>query len=165
MFSRVGWPAAVDLPPASLTLARVIDGPDPFQLQRFVEAQEGVFDTALSEIRAGRKESHWMWFVFPQFAGLGRSPTAQYYAIRSMHEARAYLAHALLGDRLRTAVDALTTAASARSPSEILGHVDAMKLRSSLTLFDAASGDPVFANAIETLFGSPDEATLALLGR
>jgi uncharacterized protein (DUF1810 family) len=143
----------------------VIDGPDPFQLQRFVEAQAGVFDTALAELRAGRKESHWMWFVFPQFAGLGRSPTAQYYAIRSMHEARAYLAHAALGERLRTAVDALTTAALTRSPSEILGDVDAMKLRSSLTLFDAASGDPIFANAIATLFGSPDEATLALLGR
>ena len=143
----------------------MIDGPDSFQLQRFVEAQEGVFDIALAEIRAGRKRSHWIWFIFPQIAGLGRSPTAQFYAIRSMHEARAFLAHPLLGDRLRTAVEAIATAASSSSPSEILGDVDAMKLRSSLTLFDAASGDPVFADALDALFGSPDEATLALLGR
>ena len=106
-----------------------------------------------------------MWFVFPQFAGLGRSPTAQFYAIRSMHEARAYLAHPVLGHRLRTAVEAVASAASARSPGEILGDVDAMKLRSSLTLFEAASGDPVFADALEALFGSADQATMALLGR
>ena len=143
----------------------MIDGPDPFQLQRFVEAQESVFETALAEIREGRKQSHWMWFVFPQIAGLGRSPTAQYYAIRSMHEARAYLAHPLLGDRLRTAVDAIATAASSHTPTQILGDIDATKLRSSLTLFEAASGDPVFADALEKLFGSPDEATFALLGR
>lgn len=143
----------------------MIEGPDPFQLQRFVEAQEGVFETALAEIRVGRKQSHWMWFVFPQIAGLGRSPTAQYYAIRSMHEARALLAHTLLGDRLRTAVEAIVAAASDRTPSEILGDVDAMKLRSSLTLFEAASGDPVFADALDKLFGAPDEATLALLVR
>jgi uncharacterized protein (DUF1810 family) len=143
----------------------VIDGPDSFQLQRFVEAQEGVFDIALAEIRAGRKRSHWIWFIFPQIAGLGRSPTAQFYAIRSMHEARAFLAHPLLGDRLRTAVEAIATAASNSSPTEILGEVDAMKLRSSLTLFEAASGDPIFADALDALFGTPDEATLALLGR
>ena len=143
----------------------MIDGPDPFQLRRFIEAHEGMFETALAEIRAGRKESHWIWFIFPQIAGLGRSPTAQFYAIRSIHEARAFLAHPLLGDRLRTAVEAIATAASNSSPSEILGDVDAMKLRSSLTLFDAASGDPVFADALDALFGSPDETTLAVLGR
>jgi len=165
MFSRVGWLAAVDLPPAFPHLARVIDGADPFQLQRFVEAQESVFDTALAEIRAGRKHSHWMWFIFPQIRGLGRSPTAQYYAIRSMHEARAYLAHPLLGDRLRTAVEAIVAAASPQTPTQILGDIDAIKLRSSLTLFEAASGDPLFADALDKLFGSPDEATLALLGR
>ncbi len=143
----------------------MIDGPDPFQLQRFVEAQESAFDTALEEIRAGRKQSHWMWFLFPQIAGLGRSPTAQYYAIRSMHEARAYLAHPLLGQRLRTAVEATVAAASSRTPTEVLGEIDAIKLRSSLTLFEAASGDPIFADALNGLFGSPDEATLALLGR
>ena len=143
----------------------MIDGPDPFQLQRFVEAQEGVFETALAEIRAGQKQSHWMWFVFPQIAGLGRSPTAQYYAIRSIHEARAYLAHPSLGDRLRAAVQAIAAAASSRTPTQILGDIDATKLRSSLTLFEAASGDPIFADALEALFGSPDEATLALLGR
>jgi uncharacterized protein (DUF1810 family) len=143
----------------------VIEGPDPFQLQRFVEAQEGVFETALAEIRAGQKQSHWMWFVFPQIAGLGRSPTAQYYAIRSMHEARAYLAHPLLGERLRAAVEAIVAAASSRTPTQTLGDIDAIKLRSSLTLFEAASGDPIFADALESLFGSADEATLALLGR
>ena len=143
----------------------MIDGPDPFQLQRFVEAQDGVFETALDELRAGHKQSHWMWFIFPQFAGLGRSPTAQYYAIRSMHEARAYLAHPLLGDRLRLAVEAIAASASSRTPNEILGDIDAIKLRSSLTLFEAASGDPIFAEALDRLFGSPDEATLALLGR
>ena len=143
----------------------MIDGPDPFQLQRFVEAQESAFDMAIAEIEAGRKQSHWMWFIFPQIAGLGRSPTAQYYAIRSMHEARAYLAHPLLGDRLRKAVDAIATAASSQTPTQILGDIDAIKLRSSLTLFEAASGDPVFADALDKLFGSPDEATLALLGR
>ena len=143
----------------------MIDGPDPFQLQRFVEAQENAFDTALAEIRAGNKQGHWMWFVFPQIAGLGRSPTAQFYAIRSMHEARAYLAHRVLGDRLRTATDAIVAAASNTSAEEILGEVDAMKLRSSLTLFEAASGDPIFAGALQNLFGSPDQATLALLGR
>ena len=143
----------------------MIEGPDPFQLQRFVEAQDSVFDTALEELRAGHKQSHWMWFIFPQIAGLGRSPTAQYYAIRSMHEARAYLAHPLLGDRLRSAVDTVVSAAERQTPVQILGDVDAMKLRSSLTLFEAASGDPVFADALDRLFGSPDEATLALLGR
>ena len=143
----------------------MIEGPDPFQLQRFVEAQDSVFDTALEELRAGHKQSHWMWFIFPQIAGLGRSPTAQYYAIRSMHEARAYLAHPLLGDRLRSAVETVVSAAERRTPVQILGDVDAIKLRSSLTLFEAASGDPVFADALDRLFGSPDEATLALLGR
>ena len=78
-----------------------MNGADPFQLERFVEAQEGMFETALAELRGGRKQSHWMWFVFPQIAGLGKSPTAQFYAIRSLREARAFIAHPLLGKRYR----------------------------------------------------------------
>jgi uncharacterized protein (DUF1810 family) len=143
----------------------VTNGPDTFQLQRFVDAQKDVIDIAVAELRAGKKESHWMWFVFPQLAGLGNSPTAQFYAIRSIHEARAYLAHPILGERLRVAVDAILAWASTRTAAEILGEVDAMKLRSSLTLFEAASGDPLFALALDAFFDSPDEATLRLIGQ
>ena len=141
------------------------DGPDPFQLQRFVDAQSGTFETALSELRAGKKQSHWMWFIFPQLAALGKSPTAQFYGIRSILEARAYLAHPLLGERLRSAAEAMLDGVRGRAPAEILGDVDAMKLKSSLTLFEAASGDPLLAEALETLFDAPDEATLRLLGQ
>jgi uncharacterized protein (DUF1810 family) len=143
----------------------VQDGPDPFQLQRFVDAQSGTFETALAELRAGKKQSHWMWFIFPQLAALGKSPTAQFYGIRSILEARAYLAHPLLGERLRSAAEAMRDGARGRDPAEILGDVDAMKLKSSLTLFEAASGDPLLAEALDTLFDAPDEATLRLLGQ
>ena len=141
------------------------DGPDRFQLQRFVDAQSGTFETALAELRAGKKQSHWMWFIFPQLAALGKSPTAQFYGIRSILEARAYLAHPLLGERLRSAAEAMLDGARGRDPAEILGDVDAMKLKSSLTLFEAASGDPLLAEALDTLFDAPDEATLRLLGQ
>lgn len=141
------------------------DGPDPFQLQRFVEAQEGTYDRALAELRAGEKQSHWMWFIFPQLAELGRSPTAQFYGIRSIHEARAFLAHTILGERLRVAVDGTTAWASSRTAIEIFGEIDAMKLRSSLTLFEATSGDPLFALALDAFFEAPDEETLRLLGQ
>ena len=136
---------------------------DSFQLQRFVDAQEGVFETALAELRAGRKQSHWMWFVFPQLAGLGRSPTAQYYAIRSASEARAFLADPLLGRRYREAVEAIRQWAGRRDAVAILGEIDAIKLRSSLTLFEAVSGDPLFASAITDFFGDPDPETLRML--
>ena len=138
---------------------------DPFQLARFVEAQESQFDIALSELKSGKKQSHWIWFVFPQLAGLGRSPTAHFYGIRSLLEARAFLAHCILGARYREAVEATLDWAGRKDAVEILGEVDAMKLRSSLTLFEAASGDPLFANAIDTFFGSADDATIGLLGR
>lgn len=141
------------------------DAPDPFQLQRFVDAQEGTFERALAELRAGKKQSHWMWFIFPQLAELGRSPTALFYGIRSIHEARAYLAHPLLGERLRVAVDAISAWASTRSAVHILGDVDAMKLRSSLTLFEAASGDRLFALALHAFYDAPDDETLRLLGQ
>lgn len=138
---------------------------DPFQLQRFVDAQKGTFDVALMELQAGRKQSHWIWFIFPQLAGLGRSPPAQFYGIRSIHEARGYLAHPMLGDRYRQAVEAILAWAGEKSAAEVLGDVDAMKLRSSLTLFENASGDPLFVLALEQFCDGPDEATLRLLDR
>ncbi|HJR82974.1 MAG TPA: DUF1810 domain-containing protein [Sphingomicrobium sp.] len=136
---------------------------DSFQLQRFRDAQQGVFETALAELRAGRKQTHWMWFVFPQLAGLGRSPTAQFYAIRSAREARAFLADPLLGRRYREAVEAMREWAGRRDAIAILGEVDAIKLRSSLTLFETVSGDPLFADALKDFFGEPDPETLRLL--
>jgi uncharacterized protein (DUF1810 family) len=138
---------------------------DPFQLQRFLDAQERSFEIAMAELLAGRKQSHWMWYIFPQLAGLGRSPTARFYAIRSLREARAYLAQPVLAKRYRDAVEAVMRWSGRRSAREILGSVDAMKLRSSLTLFENASGDPLFAESIEAFFDGPDEATLGLLVR
>ena len=136
---------------------------DPYNLQRFVDAQQGVFKIALAQLRAGRKQSHWMWFVFPQLAGLGRSPTAQFYGIRSADEARAYLAHPLLGSRLRQSVEALLPWADQRSPEEILGPLDAQKLRSCLTLFDSVEPDALFGSSLAGFYDDLDERTLALL--
>ena len=141
------------------------DGSDPFQLQRFADAQAATFNIALAELRAGRKQSHWMWFIFPQLSGLGHSPTAQFYGIRSLHEARAFLAHPLMGNRYREAVAAILDWAGRKDAVEILGDVDAMKLRSSLTLFEVASGDPLFVQALDAFYEGPDEATLRLLKR
>jgi uncharacterized protein (DUF1810 family) len=137
---------------------------DPYNLQRFVDAQDGIFETALAELRAGSKQSHWMWFIFPQLAGLGRSPTAQFYAIASFDEARAYLQHPLLGPRFRAGVEALLPWARKRTAEQILGPIDAMKLRSSLTLFDRVEPDALFAQGLAAFFGGTrDERTLALL--
>jgi len=136
---------------------------DYFQLQRFADAQEGIFETALTELRTGRKQSHWIWFVFPQIAGLGKSPAARYYAIRSRSEARAFLADPILGQRYREAVEAIQEWAGRKDAVAILGEVDSVKLRSSLTLFEAVSGDPSFANALDAFFGAPDPETLRLL--
>jgi len=137
---------------------------DPYNLQRFIDAQAGVFEAALAELRAGNKKSHWMWFIFPQLAGLGRSSTAQFYGIRLLDEARAYLNHPLLGSRLRQSVEALLPWADKRTPEQILGSIDCMKLRSSLTLFDHLEPGTVFEAAIRGLFdGQPDQRTLALL--
>ncbi|WP_083230230.1 DUF1810 domain-containing protein [Curtobacterium sp. UCD-KPL2560] len=134
-------------------------------LDRFVHAQEGVHDQALQELRAGRKRSHWMWFVFPQLAGLGRSATAQHYAVRDLREARAYLAHPVLGPRLREAA-AVAAAAPARSADDLFGGVDAMKARSSMTLFARAADDPApFRAVLDRWYrGSEDPVTLRLLG-
>ena len=137
---------------------------DPYELQRFIDAQENLFEIALQELREGKKQSHWMWFIFPQLAGLGRSPTAQYFAISSLGEARAYLGHPLLGSRLRLCIGALQQWGGKRAAERIFGPIDAMKLRSSLTLFEAASGDRSFGRALDAFFGGErDERTLALL--
>ena len=142
-----------------------MEGDDPFQLRRFVDAQQCTFEVALTEIRTGRKQSHWMWFIFPQLAGLGRSPNARYYGLRSLQEARAFLGHTLLGERYRESVRAILDWAGRKSAEEILGEVDAMKLKSSLTLFENASGEPLFADALDAFFGDADRTTLALLSR
>ncbi|SFP90124.1 DUF1810 domain-containing protein [Tranquillimonas alkanivorans] len=134
-------------------------------LQRFLDAQEGVIDTAMDELRAGGKRSHWMWFVFPQLRGLGRSSTAQYYGIEDLEEAAAYLAHPVLGARL-IECNQLMLGHAGTPPEAILGGVDAMKLRSSATLFDTLPGaDPVFADVLADIYGKQRcERTLHLLG-
>lgn len=137
---------------------------DPHDLRRFLVAQAGSFDAALAELRAGRKQTHWMWFVLPQLRGLGSSHFAHLYGIGSMAEAAAYLDHPVLGARLRQCVAAIS-AHPQRSARQILGDVDAAKFRSCLTLFSAASdGDPLFESALATFFdGQRDPMTLALL--
>jgi uncharacterized protein (DUF1810 family) len=136
---------------------------DPYNLRRFVDAQDGVFERALGELRAGRKQSHWMWFIFPQLAGLGRSSTAQYYGIHSIGEARAYLDHPVLGPRLRRSAEALLRWIGELSPEEILGPIDAIKLKSSLTLFDRLEPGSAFEAGLGFFEGQRDERTLALL--
>lgn len=139
---------------------------DPFDLQRFVDAQRDSYDTALAELRAGAKRSHWMWFVFPQVAGLGRSATAQHFAISGLDEARAYLAHPVLGPRLRECARALAEL-DGSDPVAVLGPVDAQKLRSSMTLFARADPDePLFRAVLDRYFGGrEDEATTSRLQR
>ena len=138
---------------------------DPFDLERFVRAQDGgVYEQALRELRAGDKRSHWMWFVFPQVGGLGRSPMAQRYAVSGLAEAHAYLAHPVLGPRLVEASQALLEL-SGRDPVQVLGSTDALKLRSSMTLFETAAPDErVFGEVLERYFGGErDEATTTRL--
>ena len=135
-------------------------------LARFAAAQDGVIDRVLSEVRAGAKTSHWMWFVFPQIAGLGHSATARTYAIADLAEARAYLAHPVLGPRLIEATEAMLGWAGRRSAKAILGGIDAVKLRSSMTLFEAAAGAGAapFAACLDAFYGGErDKATLARL--
>ena len=138
---------------------------DPYNLKRFIDAQDGVIDNAMAELRAGRKQSHWMWFIFPQIAGLGHSPMAQHYAIQSLDGARAYLAHPLLGCRLRECTRAVLPWSKMRRAEKIFGRIDAVKLRSSLTLFDRVEPESCFALGLAAFFaGERDEHTLALLG-
>ena len=133
-------------------------------LHRFVSAQAPVYEQALAELRRGRKESHWMWFVFPQLVGLGRSPTARFYGIEGRDEAAAYLDHPLLGARLLECTAAAATH-SERGAERIFGPVDAMKFRSSMTLFEAAAEEPsAFAGALDLFYGGErDGETLRLL--
>ena len=136
---------------------------DPDNLQRFVSAQDPIFDRVRGELARGRKTSHWMWFIFPQIAGLGFSAMSQRFAIGSLDEARLYLAHPVLGPRLRECVG-LVLAVEGKTAFEIFGDPDEAKLRSCLTLFHAAGGEDLFARALEKYFGgSPDPATLELL--
>ena len=137
---------------------------DPYNLQRFIDAQDGVIETALAELKAGSKRSHWMWFVFPQLRQLGRSPTAQHYGIASIDEARAYLQHPLLGPRLTASIEAILPWAGRRTPEQILGPVDALKFRSSLTLFDAVQPHGLSDRTVAAFYGGVrDQRTLALL--
>ncbi len=138
---------------------------DPFDLERFVAAQDsGDYDDALAELRAGRKRSHWMWFVFPQLAGLGHSAQAQRYGVTGLDEARAYLAHPVLGPRLVACAQALT-GLPGDDPVDVMGGIDALKLRSSMTLFAVADPDqPVFRAVLDQYFdGTEDDATVSRL--
>ena len=139
---------------------------DPYELTRFVQAQERDYEQAMSEIRSGQKRSHWMWYIFPQFDGLGSSATARHYAIKSLAEAEAYLRHGVLGPRLLESARA-AVALEARSASEVFGSPDDMKLRSSATLFASVSpAGSVFEQLIDKYFGGErDEKTIRLLGR
>lgn len=148
---RFGYPRAVTDAPT---------GPDPYDLQRFVDAQEPVYDTVLGELRAGRKRTHWMWFVFPQLRGLGHSPTAVHFGIASRAEAQAYLDHPVLGPRLRESTR-LVLAVDGRSAREVFGSPDDLKLRSSMTLFAHTDpeGGAEFAAVLEKFYGGAQDAT------
>jgi uncharacterized protein (DUF1810 family) len=138
---------------------------DPFDLARFVSAQTGVFDQAIAELRAGRKRSHWMWFVFPQLRGLGHSPTARHFGVASHAESIAYLDHPVLGHRLEAAT-AAAHASSAPSLSALFGSPDDLKFRSSMTLFAIAAPHGLFQAALDRWCGGdPDPRTLEILRR
>ena len=138
---------------------------DPFELQRFIDAQAPVYTQVMSELRSGRKRSHWIWFIFPQIAGLGHSAMARRYAIASRDEAVAYLAHPTLGPKLRECTQVVCDI-QGRSIEQILGSPDDIKFRSSMTLFEAVSGDPMFRNALDKFCaGASDSATLAVMER
>lgn len=138
---------------------------DRFDLARFRDAQEGVIDRAIGELREGRKRTHWMWYVFPQLCGLGHSPDSEYYGLSGLEEARAYLADPVLSERLVTCCDVLLKLGNV-SASDVFGYPDDLKLRSSMTLFMRASGrDSVFGRVLARYFGGvEDERTIMLLG-
>lgn len=136
---------------------------DPHDLRRFLDAQDGVIEDAKRELRAGRKRTHWMWFVFPQLAALGRSHRAKHYGIDSRAEARAYLAHPVLDPRLRECTE-IVNGIDGRSANEIFGSPDDLKFRSSMTLFVTVTDEPEpFRTALETYYDEPDPKTLRLL--
>lgn len=137
---------------------------DAFDLERFADAQRDIYEQALSEIRGGRKQSHWMWFVFPQLAGLGSSPTSRFYAIENIDEARAYLGHPILGKRLAECAE-VVLAIEGKSASEIFGSPDDMKLQSCMTLFALASpAGSIYERVLDKFFaGEQDRETIRLL--
>lgn len=139
---------------------------DDYNLHRFLDAQAPVYDTVLSELRAGRKSSHWIWFIFPQIAGLGRSGMAQQFAFGSLDEAKAYLQHPVLGQRLRECTQ-LVLDVNGRSAEEIFGYPDNLKFRSCMTLFlTAATDKTIFKDALFKYFdGKPDQVTLDILAQ
>ena len=134
-------------------------------LMRFTEAQKETYQTALKEIKNGHKRTHWMWYIFPQIIGLGSSSMSMRYAIRDMTEARAYLAHPVLGPRLREAMSMVLSHRGKKTAREIFFGIDALKLRSSATLFDLVSPDDVFKDILDVFYdGKPCEKTLSILG-
>lgn len=137
---------------------------DDFDLDRFVNAQRQDYQRALAEIRGGRKRSHWMWYIFPQLDGLGRSSTARFYGVKGIGEAKAYLAHPILGPRLKESMEA-ALAVEGRSAEEIFGFPDVLKFRSCATLFSSVPGaDPVFEQILQKYYdGKPDEVTIRLV--
>ena len=151
---------------AGATRPRCFPMSDPFDLNRFVQAQQGDYEQALREITGGRKRSHWMWYIFPQIDGLAFSPMSRHYAVKSADEARAYLAHPVLGERLLACAEAALSHAD-RSANEIFGSPDDLKLRSCATLFaQVSSADSVFHRLIERFYPEgPDQQTVRLLGK
>jgi uncharacterized protein (DUF1810 family) len=143
-----------------------VDPSDPFDLERFVAAQRGVYADVVDELGAARKTRHWMWFIFPQVLGLGHTAASRRYAIRSLQEARAYLAHPVLGARLRECTDLVIAAPPDATAESIFGGIDAMKLRSSMTLFlRAAPGEPRWQRVLDRCSGgAPDARSDKLLG-
>ena len=137
---------------------------DVFDLERFVRAQENNYSDAISELRAGRKRSHWMWYVFPQFSGLGFSPTTIKYSIKSLDEAKAYLRHPVLGERLKECTEAVL-ALDGKTAYEIFGSPDDLKLKSSMTLFERVAGEnSIFSETLKKYYrGERDSRTLILL--
>jgi uncharacterized protein (DUF1810 family) len=142
------------------------DRSDPYELNRFISAQEGVYDRALAELRSGLKRSHWMWYIFPQIDGLGNSPTTRLYSIKSLEEARQYLAHPVLGARLIECAEAVM-AVQGQSAADIFGHPDDWKLQSSMTLFELAAGPgSVFERVLDKYYaGKRDSRTLQIVGK
>ncbi len=141
------------------------DPNDPYDLNRFISAQEGVYDRVLAELRGGLKRSHWMWFIFPQIDGLGHSPTTRHYAVKSLEEGRHYLSHPILGTRLVESAEAVL-AVQGKSASDIFGYPDDMKLQSSMTLFALVAGPhSVFERVLDKYFqGKRDARTLQIVG-
>jgi len=146
--------------------AKATSGKDPFELSRFIKAQDKIYDRVLLELRSGRKRTHWMWFVFPQIDGLGYSSTTKYYSVKNAEEARHYLNHPVLGKRLRECAESIL-ALEGLSASRIFGYPDDLKLKSSMTLFaSVAEPHSVFIRVLEKYFqGARDERTVALLDR